>query len=133
VLALALFPLIVVAAHEMFDVMDLRIVLYYGIFLFGLYSGGHDVFKKISWTQLVIAALLFTVFIMVRDDYTFAVDPFSSLTSFLITNVLMLLFISFTYKSSLFFSDRIKLKRLVEIVSYSSFCMFLFGNVLKFL
>jgi hypothetical protein len=126
ILVLALFPLTVVAVNEMFGVMDLRIVLYYGIFLLGLYSGKHDIFKEISWAQLVIVALGFTVFIVMRDNYTFATDPFSSLSSFLIINVLMVLFISFTYKSSLFFSDRIKIKRLVEIVSYSSFCMFLF-------
>lgn len=126
VLGLAIFPLVVVAAHEMFDVMDLRIVLYYGIFLFGLYAGGRDIFKKISWARLVIAALSFAVFILARGNNAFAVDPFSSLSSFLIINVLMVLFISFAYKGCLFFSDRIKLKRLVEVISYSSFCMFLF-------
>jgi len=126
VLVLALFPFAVVAANKMFGVMDLRIVLYYGIFLLGLYSGRHDIFKNISWAQLGIAALSFTALILVRDNYAFATNPFSSLDSFLIINVLMVLFVSFVYKSCLFFPDETKLKRLVETVSYSSFCMFLF-------
>jgi len=126
VLALALFPLIVVAVHEMFGVMDLRIVLYYGVFLLGLYSGNHDILKTVSWPQLVVAVLSFTAFIVIRDDYTFALAPFSSLSSFLTVNALMVLFIGVTYKGCLFIPDKTELKRIVEIVSYSSFCMFLF-------
>ena len=126
VLVLALFPLAVVAVNKIFNVMDLRLVLYYGVFLLGLYSGRYDIFKKISWLQLIIAASSFTVFLLVYDDYKFAITPFSSLSSFVLINILMVLFIGATYKSCLYFADKIKPKRLVEVVSYSSFCMFLF-------
>ena len=126
VVMLALFPLVVIAAHEIFDLMDLRIVLYYGIFLLGLYCGRYDIFKTVSWPLMATAAILLTAYIVISDDYMFAVNPFSSLSSFMTINALMVLFIGVTYKSCLFVSDETRLKRVVETVSYSSFCMFLF-------
>lgn len=126
VLVLTLFPIIVLAVNRVFHLMDLRIVLYYGIFLLGLYSARHDIFRKISWAQTIIAMVVFTGFLIIYGDYAFATNPLSTLSSYFIVNVLMFLFIDLAYKSCLFFSERIKLKRLVEIISYSSFCMFLF-------
>lgn len=122
---LAVFPLAVLFVNRTFQIMDLRLVLYYGIFLLGLYSGGHALFNRISWRQTVIASLAFAFLVIIYGG-SFTAKPFASLGSFLMVNLLMFLFIDFTYKGCLLLTDKISYARPIEIISYSSFCMFLF-------
>lgn len=125
-LVLLSFPMIVFTINKTFGVMDLRIVLYYGIFLLGLYSARNDVFKRISWAQTSMMALVFAFIVMVSHDFTFTKDPFSSIGAFFMINLLMFLFINFCYKGCLALAKIIKPTRLIEVISHSSFCMFLF-------
>lgn len=123
---LVMLPVIIFMINRAFHIMDLRIVLYYGIFILGLYSGRSDLFRRISWAQTGITVTAFGLMVALSGDLTFATRPFSSVSSFLMINFLMFLFINLTYKGCLFLSEKIKPHRIVEIVSYSSFCMFLF-------
>ncbi len=123
---LVLFPVVVYLMNQFFDIMDLRIVLYYGIFLLGLYSARFDLLNRMSWIQMIVAVFLFTGFLVVRGNYEFATRPFSSLISFGIVNALMFFFICFTHKVCLLLANKKKIGRLTEVVSYSSFGMFLF-------
>lgn len=128
---LVLLPIAIFALNTALNVMDLRIVLYYGIFVLGLYSGKRDIYKSINSFHMVVATLVFIVIMLIHNDYTFLTNPFYTLGSFVIVNVFMFIITGLTYKGCMHFSKNIKHKHIkwVEVISYSSFCMFLFHRL----
>jgi Acyltransferase family len=144
-----ILPLFIIAINRLFQAVDLRIILYYGCFWFGILCARGKVIESFNKIIVLIlfpgAIALYLLFhaqtnISLNDfalGYFTLDDLVDFIRKFTIANILMIGFILFICKFSKIFSSTIERNSLaanfVSVISYSSYCMFLLHQPIWFL
>ncbi len=122
------FPVLVFFANSIWDIMDMRLLLYYGIFWFGIYCGTGKVLEKLPHLFLPVASFLAVIIAFQLSGQTplSIKEPYESLGNFLAVNGIMFSFVIFCYYAFRKFPDQGPVFAWVEKVAYASYCVYLF-------
>jgi len=133
ILIIILFPIFIGLLSVVFKVTDLRIILYYWVFIFGIFSAETNFFEQKLWRKIspiipILFILFFLISFFVEKEY--GLMKINLGYSYILINLLVLLFVLFVYQISSFISLNNPSVKLIELISYSSYCMFLFHRPL---
>ncbi len=131
-LIITLFPLAVLAAGTIYQLTDLRLVLYYGIFWFGVHSAKGSFLERFNLFSASALLLLFLAYLRLIDNGEFATNSFVNASTFATVNGLMLCFVIFVYHLCKVIEKQIKSSRIAHLIAYSSYGMFLFHRPIWF-
>ncbi|NER78204.1 MAG: acyltransferase [Leptolyngbya sp. SIO1D8] len=132
VLLLTFVPIFVLAMGLVFDLMDLRLALYYGIFFFGIFCAETDVLAKMSRAILLTFFSTLALCLLLYGDLEFLELPFESVSTFTQANALMLCFVLAVYSIFSYLVEHIKDSRAIEMIAYSSYGAYLFHRPVWF-
>ena len=114
---------------------DKRLVLYYGVFVFGIVCEEYKVMDNLKWHQIgsaafvVILCMVIYSLIIYPNIFNAAIKPsifsFIGLYAFIVSNLLMIGFVIVSYECSKYFCNIGSYKK-YKTIAYASYCMFLF-------
>jgi len=135
ILIIILFPLIIGILRMGFKITDFRLILYYGVFMFGIFCAEVNFFEQHLWHKIsflipILFILVFSINFKVETEY--GLTKINLGLSYLLINLLELFFILFIYKISHLIPINHLSRKLIELISYCSYCMFLFHRPLWF-
>lgn len=118
--------------NRFFSLTDLRLSLYYLVFLFGIFCSEKQLFRSKIWigTSYLSALLLVFLSIYFFTYFTYYETLLSSedgfLVKYLLLNALMLSFDITTYNVCQWLMRHLKFERVLKALAYASYCMYLF-------
>jgi len=128
-------PVIFIFLKYSFDLTDKRFIVYYSIFIAGIFSYKYKILEKISWVHLTVAMILFSLAIYLYSKFIYpniflsdskpALFSFVGLGAFVDVNLIMLTFTIIIYKISKYLC-MLKIFNVFKFVASASYCMFLF-------
>jgi len=131
-----LLPIIVILIHKEFNLMDLRILIYYPIFWFGVFcSETNFLEKKNKYLWLLFLPLFVGVQLIFLYNYLVnSIELLGFLEKTYIVNLMIISSVILIYdlcKSFFLFYQKSEIK-IIKIISYSSYCIFLFHRPIWF-
>lgn len=131
-----LFPIFMVTLELYFQITDLKIMLYYFTFLFGIFSAETLFFESQLWQKInpiipIIFGFVFLLSFFILREY--GLKNINPVYAYILVNMIQLVFILFMYKICNSLSYRVPSAKLVDLIAYSSYCMYLFHRPLWFL
>jgi len=121
---------------SVFGLVDKRFFVYLPCYLFGFYlAARHDKQKPIA-VAVMLLIILGSIFLYVKTIYPYVASNYHpefisaiSLTAFILVNIIMICFFLLVREAG----SRIIIPRFISVISYSTFCMFLFHRPLWWL
>ncbi len=135
ILIMILFPIVIGIFRISFQITDLRLILYYGVFMFGIFCAEVNFFEQYLWRKIspVIPILFILVFfINFKVETEYGLTQINLELSYLLIHFLELFFILLIYQVSYLIPINDCFQKLIEFISYCSYCMFLFHRPLGF-
>ena len=120
------WPIIILEMGLLFDLTDLRLALYYGIFFFGIYCAETDLLKRTKRASILAFSWVLAFCLILYGNYDFLRLPFENMRTFVQINALMLCFILAIYAIFSYLTEHIKDGRVIELIAYSSYGAYLF-------
>ncbi|VXD20389.1 putative Predicted acyltransferase 3 [Planktothrix serta PCC 8927] len=130
-----LFPIVLGGLSVVFGVTDLRLILYYWIFIFGIFCAENNFFEQQFWRKIspinpILFLFIFLIAFFVEIKY--GLMEINLVYSYILITILELLFVLLVYQISSLIPIKNSLLKLIQVISYSSYCMFLFHRPLWF-
>lgn len=134
-LIIILFPICIWILLTLFKVTDSRLILYYWVFLGGVFCAETNFFESEFWRKFnslipIVFVPVFLISFFLEKQYKLITT--NSSYSYLLINLLIFTFVLFIYQISTLISRKNSSLKLIQIVSYASYCMFLFHRPIWF-
>lgn len=127
-----IFPFVVLFLGRYYKLTDSRLAHYYWVFFFGTLCAETNFFQQKIWQKIKFVIPLFfvsTFIFMYHLEDTFGLYKINLLQRHLLITVLSISFSLFVYQICDALAKSIKSRKMseaIELVAYSSYCMFLF-------
>ncbi|MGP1383836.1 MAG: acyltransferase family protein [Thainema sp.] len=122
------FPILIFTLNAIWQATDFRLLLYYGVFWYGMYCGASKILDKSpkSFSIIFFLILLFITLLMNLTGYASIRNPDASLLNLLRVNIWMICFVTFSYYALRYLPEEGLSFFLFEKVAYASYCIYLF-------
>lgn len=135
VLIIVLFPVSLFLLNNWFQFTNIRLFIYYWIFLIGLFCAEISFFDSQFWqknkvlvTSVFPLVLLFSFWV----EQNYELDKIEFLYYCVLIVILEFTFVCFAYQLSSLISRYLQFLKPIELISYASYCIFLFHRPILF-